>query len=145
MPNARDIDSQGSGTIPDGEGGEIDLRQLLNAVNARLTHFLHRDQTIGHAYFTKVRSFSDLRTVIARAVLPLLQEYFYDDWSQIRMVLADQTVTDREYQLVRHVTAGPVDLFLSADFVGLSERCIFEVTPEAEITPDAIRKIYESR
>jgi 5-methylcytosine-specific restriction protein B len=145
MPNARDIDSQGSGTIPDGEGGEIDLRQLLNAVNARLTHFLHRDQTIGHAYFTKVKSFSDLRTVIARAVLPLLQEYFYDDWSQIRLVLADQTVTDREYQLVRHVTASPVDLFPSADFTGLGKHRLFEVTAEAEITPDAIRKIYESR
>ncbi|PTR17231.1 5-methylcytosine-specific restriction protein B [Nitrosospira sp. Nsp2] len=145
MPNARNIDSQGSGTIPDGEGGEIDLRQLLNAVNARLTHFLHRDQTIGHAYFTKVRNFSDLRTVIAKAVLPLLQEYFYDDWSQIRLVLADQTVNDREYQLVRHVTAGPVNLFPSADFAGLGERHIFEVTPEAEITPDSIRKIYESR
>ncbi|SEN92335.1 5-methylcytosine-specific restriction enzyme B [Nitrosospira multiformis] len=145
MPSARDIDSRGSGTIPDGEGGEIDLRQLLNAVNARLTHFLHRDQTIGHAYFTKVRSFSDLRTVIAKMVLPLLQEYFYDDWNQIRLVLADQTVTDREYQLVRHVTADPVDLFPSADFAGLGECRIFEVTPEAEITPHAIRKIYESR
>ena len=145
MPNARYIDSQGFGIIPDGEGGEIDLRQLLDAMNARLTYLLHRDQTLGHAYFIKVRSFSDLRSVMAREILPLLQEYFYDDWRQIRLVLADQTVSDREYQLVYQITVSPEDLFPSADTVEFGERHMFEVTPEAEITPDAIRKIYEPR
>lgn len=132
MPNARYIDSQGSGIIPDGEGGEIDLRQLLDAMNARLTHFRHRDQTIGHAYFTKVRSFSDLRSVMAREILPLLQEYFYEDWRHIRLVLADQTVSDPEYQLVRQITARPEDLFPSADTAELGESHMFKVTPEAE-------------
>ena len=145
MPNARYIDSQGSGIISDGEGGEIDLRQLLDAMNARLTHFLHRDQTLGHAYFTKVRNFSDLRSVMAREILPLLQEYFYDDWRQIRLVLADQTVSDPEYQLVRQITANLEDLFPSADTTDLGESHVFEAIPEAEITPDAIRKIYEPR
>lgn len=145
MPNARYIDSQGFGIIPDGEGGEIDLRQLLDAMNARLTHLLHRDQTVGHAYFTKVRSFSDLRGVMAREILPLLQEYFYDDWRQIRLVLADQTVNDREHQLVYQITAKPEDLFPGADTTELGESHMFEVTPEAEISPDAIRKIYEPR
>ena len=143
MPNARYIDSQGSGIIPDDEGGEIDLRQLLDAINERLTHFLHRDRTVGHAYFTKVKSFSDLRSVMAREILPLLQEYFYDDWRQVRLVLADQTVGDPEYQLVRQITARPGDLFPSADTAELGESNVFEVTPEAKITPDAIRKVYE--
>ena len=49
MPNALYIDSHGTGIISDDEGGEIDLRQLLDAMNARLTHFLHRDQTLGQA------------------------------------------------------------------------------------------------
>jgi 5-methylcytosine-specific restriction enzyme B len=145
MPNALYIDSLGSGIIPDGEGDEIDLRQLLDAMNARLTNFLHRDQTLGHAYFTRVRTFSDLRSVMAREILPLLQEYFYDDWRQIRLVLADQTVNDREYQLVRQITVKPEDLFPSADTAELGESHSFEAMPEAEITPDAIRKIYEPR
>jgi 5-methylcytosine-specific restriction protein B len=145
MPNVRHIDSQGSGVIPDGAGGEIDLRQLLDTMNARLMHLLHRDRTVGHAYFTKVRSFADLRSVMAREILPLLQEYFYDDWRHIRLVLADQTVSDREYQLVRQISTRHEDLFPSTETAELGERHVFEVTPEAEITPDAIRKIYEPR
>lgn len=145
MPNARHIDSKGSGIVPDDDGGEIDLRKLLDAMNARLTHLLHRDRTIGHAYFAKVKSFADLRSVMAREILPLLQECFYDDWRYIRLVFADQTVSDREFQLVRQISSRAEELFPSADELEIGEGRVFEVTPEAEITPDSIRKIYEPR
>jgi 5-methylcytosine-specific restriction protein B len=82
---------------------------------------------------------------MAREILPLLQEYFYDDWRHIRLVLADQTVSDHEYQLVRQISTRHEDLFPSTEAAELGERHVFEVTPEAEITPDAIRKIYEPR
>jgi 5-methylcytosine-specific restriction protein B len=142
MPNPSIIDSHGSGIIPDDEGGEVDLRALLAAMNARLAHLLHRDQTIGHAYFTKVTSFADLRAVMAREVLPLLQEYFYDDWRHIRLVLADQAVGS-EFQLVRRTDVKPANLFPSSEADQLTERPVFELVSEAAITPDAIRKIYE--
>ena len=73
-------------TINDGAGGSIDLRQLLGNINHRLTHLLHRDQTIGHSYLYEVETFDELRRVFAREILPLLQEAFYDDWGQIRLV-----------------------------------------------------------
>ena len=144
MPNARAINGRADGIIPDDEGGEIDLRQLLDALNARLTHILHRDQTIGHAYFTKVRDFAGLRGVMAREVLPMLQEYFYDDWRQIRLILADHAV-GTEFQLVRQIAANPEDLFPGAESEDIGESRSFEVVAEADITPDAIRKIYEPR
>jgi len=145
MPNPRLIEGQGSGIIPDDEGGEIDLRQLLEALNVRLTYLLNREHTLGHAYFTKVRNFTDLRSVLTKAIMPLLQEYFYDDWRQIRLVFADQSVTDPEYQLVRQTITRAGDLFPGADTTDFGERYHFEVTPETEVTPDAIRKIYEPR
>jgi 5-methylcytosine-specific restriction protein B len=40
----------GDGRIEGGEGGDIDLRQLLDVINKRIAHLLHRDQTIGHSY-----------------------------------------------------------------------------------------------
>lgn len=144
MPRSGTIKGARDGIILDDEGGEIDLRKLLDVLNARLTHFLHRDQTIGHAYFTKVREFAGLRRVIAREILPLLQEYFYDDWRQIRLVLADHSV-EAEYQIVRQSTARPEELFPGAESAELGESHLFEVTPEAAISADAIRKIYEPR
>ncbi|WP_258124302.1 McrB family protein [Mesorhizobium onobrychidis] len=104
VPNARAIGGETDGIIPDGEGGEIDLRQLLDTLNSRLTHLLHRDQRIGHAYFAKVQDLVGLRVVMAQEVLPLLQEYFYDDWRQIRLILADSAVGP-EYQINCQATA----------------------------------------
>ncbi|MBL4558327.1 MAG: AAA family ATPase [Rhodobacteraceae bacterium] len=101
-------------SIDDSEGNAIDLRQLLQAMNARLSRLLHRDQTLGHSYFYHVKSFDELRRVFAREILPFLQEAFYDDWRQIRYVLADQAV-EEELQLVRARTQNAAVLFPKAD------------------------------
>src|SRR5690606_18012436 len=111
MPDPIQIMGSGDGTIDDGSGGEIDLRQLLSVMNFRLTVLLHRDQTIGHSYLTQVRSIDQLRRVLAREIIPLLQEFFYDDWQQIRLVLADQSVADTDYQIIKATHAQTEDLF----------------------------------
>jgi 5-methylcytosine-specific restriction protein B len=134
--------SSGDGIISDDDGGEIDLRQLLEIINRRITHLLHRDQTIGHAFLMKVKDFPTLKRVLVREIIPLLQEYFYEDWQRIRLVLADQTVP-LEHQLVRLQSVPATELFSGAedDVVQAAIRC--SVTPESDITPDAVRKVYE--
>ncbi len=129
-------------SIDDGEGNAIDLRQLLQAINARLSRLLHRDQTLGHSYFYHVKSFDELRRVFAREILPFLQEAFYDDWRQIRYVLADQAV-EEELQLVRARAQSAAVLFPKADPTEIGDGEAFEIIREDDITPDAIRKIYE--
>lgn len=129
-------------SIDDGEGNAIDLRQLLQAMNARLSRLLHRDQTLGHSYFYHVKSFGELRRVFSREILPFLQEAFYDDWRQIRYVLADQAV-EEELQLVRARTQIAAVLFPKADPTEIGDGEAFEIIREDDITPDAIRKIYE--
>jgi len=115
----------------------------LEVMNKRIGHLLHRDQTIGHAYLMHVRDFPALRRVLSREIIPLLQEYFYEDWKRIRLVLADHTVPS-EHQLVRSSTVAGQDLFFDADDEKLAEATQYAVTPEPEITPEAVRKIYES-
>jgi 5-methylcytosine-specific restriction protein B len=133
------------GRIEDGEGGEIDLRRMLEVMNKRIAHVLHRDQTIGHAYLMHVRDFPTLRRVLAREIIPLLQEYFYEDWGRIQLVLADNAVPT-EHQLVRSATVAAADLFSgSSGDENLEEAVHYIVIPEIEITPEAVRKIYEQR
>jgi len=129
-------------SIDDGEGNTIDLRQLLQAMNARLSRLLHRDQTLGHSYFYHVKSFDELRRVFAQEILPFLQEAFYDDWRQIGYILADQAV-EEELQLVRARTQSAALLFPKADPAEISDGEAFEIVREDDITPNAIRKIYE--
>ena len=132
------------GSIPDGNGGQIDLQRLLETMNARLTHLRHRDQTLGHSYLIHVETFEDLRLVFEKKILPFLQEVFYDDWRQIRLVLADDSVEQESLQLVRKHAVSIDKLFPSADPSEISDRPVFEIAPVDEITPDAIRKIYET-
>ncbi|HWX49172.1 MAG TPA: AAA family ATPase [Roseomonas sp.] len=142
LPNAL-TGADGNGCIPDGEGDEIDLRRLLATINRRITHLAHRDQAIGHASFVRVRDFPALRRVLAREVVPFLQELFYDDWRRIQLVLADHTGS-LEHQLVRAKTVGVAELFHGANEDDVAEGTHYSVTPEPEITPDAVRKIYEA-
>ena len=130
------------GSINDNQGDAIDLRQLLEVMNSRLSHLLHRDQTLGHSYFYHVKTFDELRHMFAREILPFLQEAFYDDWRQIRYVLADQTVA-QELQLIRARKQDASVLFPKADPVEIGDAQVFEIIREDDITPDAIRKIYE--
>lgn len=143
MPEPKRIPgSQGDGYIPDGEGGLLNLRALLEAINLRLRYLLHRDQTFGHAYFTEVKDLEALRRVMVYDIIPMLAEYFYDDWRQIRRVLADEGA-DGEQQLITVDTLDPARLFSGSDDL-LPERPDYRVKAPDEISADAIRKIYES-
>lgn len=66
---------------------KIDLQELLKAINNRIEFLLNKDHLIGHSYFLGIETFSDLKEVFKNSIIPLLQEYFYDDFEKIKIVL----------------------------------------------------------
>lgn len=71
---------------------EIDFNTMLKTINERIEYLYDRDHTIGHAYFMSLKDgadISELASIFKNKILPLLQEYFYDDWEKIRLVLGD--------------------------------------------------------
>ncbi|RKO82042.1 restriction endonuclease [Pectobacterium parmentieri] len=83
----------------------IELESLLEKLNSRIEALYDREHTLGHAFFIPVKTaleekgeesaFKVLQAVFKKKVIPLLQEYFFDDWNKIRLVLADnQKKTD---------------------------------------------------
>src|ERR1035437_9046368 len=81
-------------TIPDPAKLEptkdgINLNNLLTAINNRLTVLLDKDHTIGHAWLWSVKNINDLRNIFKIKILPLLQEFFYNDYEKIGLVLGD--------------------------------------------------------
>ena len=68
---------------------DIDLGLLLSTINERIEFLLDREHTIGHSYFLNISSFEDLISVFKNSIMPLLTEYFYDDFEKIKLVLRD--------------------------------------------------------
>ncbi len=68
---------------------DIDLQELLKAINTRIEYLLDREKTIGHAFFIGIDSLDDLKKVFQNKIIPLLQEYFYNDYALINAVLND--------------------------------------------------------
>ncbi|GAB6134898.1 McrB family protein [Thermococcus prieurii] len=66
------------------------LKTLLEKINVRITVVKDRDHRIGHSYFLNVETVDDLKHVWYYEVLPLLMEYFYNDWETIKWVLNEK-------------------------------------------------------
>jgi len=77
------------GIVVDG----LDIAELLRVMNQRIEALLDRNHCLGHAYFLPLRNnaqLAHLEAIFRRQILPLLQEYFFDDWQRIQWVLNDQ-------------------------------------------------------
>lgn len=72
----------------------IDIEKMLNSMNAKICALYDREHTIGHAYFIDLlkeenRNIKTLGRIFKNNIIPLLQEYFYEDYEKIRLVLGD--------------------------------------------------------
>ncbi|HDZ3695552.1 TPA: AAA family ATPase [Vibrio cholerae] len=83
----------------------INLETLLKTLNERIEILYDREHTLGHAFFMPVKALLDenkeeeaiakLVSVFQNKVIPLLQEYFFEDWHKIRLVLGDNQRGER--------------------------------------------------
>lgn len=97
MPDARDEAGAPLAGLRVSSGEQvIDVPQMLAAINQRVEALYDREHCIGHAYFTPLAKIPDgderlvaLQQVFSTRILPLLEEYFFEDWQKIRLVLAD--------------------------------------------------------
>lgn len=102
--------------------GDIDIRRLLQTINQRIEVLYDRDHQIGHTYFLPLKdnpTIEKLSDIFRHSILPLLQEYFYDNWEKINLVLNNNGF----------VTAEDPPKMLSGDLID-SEKKIWRISKE---------------
>ena len=88
------------------DGVRIDA--MLQGINDRIECLHGRDFQIGHAYFLALKespSIETLSSIFRQQVLPLLQEYFFEDWQKIAWVLSDELKSPDDRFLTRRAAA----------------------------------------
>lgn len=80
------------------EFNDFNLKEVLEAINNRIECLVDRDHTIGHSYFINIKSgdANALKKVFINKVIPLLQEYFYNDYHKIGLVLGDGFIEKKD-------------------------------------------------
>jgi len=121
--------------------GTVDLASLLARINDRIEYLADRDRVIGHAYFTRVATLDDLRSVFRDQLIPLLQEYFFDDFSRIELVLSNARGMS---PFVTREELDPSRLFAAATAPQTEQRVRYRLSTSDTWTEAAFRSLYEA-
>ena len=119
----------------------VDLGKLLRRINERLEYLLDRDHRIGHAYLMRATVLFNLQEAFAKQIIPLLQEYFFDDFSRVALVLS----TSGEQPFLREESLSFGRLFPGQRMDGVpTDRSRFVITLPGSWSPESFRGIYDS-
>lgn len=128
----------------------IDIQKLLEIINQRIEVLYDREHTIGHAYFCglkKTATLDGLKNVFKKSVLPLLQEYFFDDYEKIAMVLGDNQKRNRNYKFIVEDNGKDIHtLFgkeLETDMLDMLQRKKYMINEKAFDYAESYIQIYE--
>jgi 5-methylcytosine-specific restriction protein B len=134
--------------------GAINVPRMLERINERIEALYDRDHCIGHAYLTALADVDDgdarfekLANIFRNRIVPLLEEYFFEDWRKIRLVLGDNQKPDAA-QFITENVAPEQDLSdLFGNDHGLDSYATkrrYQSQPTAFSNPAAYLGIYQS-
>ncbi len=89
-------------------GANVSLEDILNKLNERIEAYFDREHVIGQAYFTPLlgkmsddERFALLGEIFANQIIPLLQDYFFDDYRKICYVLGEDPDDDDDSDFIQ--------------------------------------------
>lgn len=113
--------------IPDNISYEP-AKNVLRSINKRIRAILNKDAQIGHAYFIDVTNDEETLDIIVKKVIPLLEEYFYNDIDKIRFVLNDYD-DNAKFYIEDKETLKAYERYTEIADIDLEEKNFFNLNP----------------
>ena len=98
---------------------DVSIKDIFIKMNKRITVLFDREHTLGHAYFLPLKDAPTIETlanIFENSIIPLLQEYFYEDYEKIRLVLGDNQKDTEDKQFITIEENDYNDLFGDTDY-----------------------------
>ncbi|WP_422449824.1 hypothetical protein [Endozoicomonas sp. ALB091] len=128
----------------------INIGALLRTLNDRIEYLYDREHTLGHAFFMPIAEreseddkFDELGSIFKKKILPLLQEYFFEDLGKIRLILGDNRKGEAALQFVTKQESDVRYLF-GDDFPSdelSDDREVYAINDDAFANPDAYLRV----
>lgn len=125
---------------------DVNIEQLLTVINQRIALLYDREHTIGHSFFmslTNHPTIDELKTIFNRQILPLLEEYFFEDWEKIRQVLGDNFKSDELQMIKAEMNEAEITQLLGHDDNNNRINHLYSRNDTALSNPEAYIAIYE--
>lgn len=122
---------------------EIDIQKMLEKMNQRIEVLYDREHTLGHAFFMPLKNkekatLDQLASIFKNKIIPLLQEYFYEDYEKIMLVLGIDPQNKDASKFISVKSNG--DLFKNSPDIDLNPT--YQINDKAFQTPDNYMTIY---
>ena len=148
LPDPEVLDRLGIGIVSFDDKEELNLSEMLRVMNKRIEYLYDREHTIGHAFFIKLATEYSLKTlaeIFKKKIIPLLQEYFYDDYEKIQLVLGDnqkENDPDNKYKFIKSIDVRINDIFNGNPDIDTSDRDVnYEIQESAFYEIQSYKKI----
>lgn len=122
---------------------DVSIKDMFIKMNKRITVLFDREHTLGHAYFLPLKTdptIDRLANIFKNSIIPLLQEYFYEDYEKIRLVLGDNQKDSGDKQFITIEENDYDDLFGDTDY-DFDEMRTYKINSLALTNIEAYRSI----
>lgn len=120
----------------------VDLIKLFETLNFRIELLLDSQHLLGHAMFIGCKRVEDIVNVIKNSVVPLLEEYFFDDVQKIQLVFNDLDDNGdlRATAIYRHEDLAADDYFSYTGDYMIDDKKHYHISDKIE--KESLEQIY---